>query len=216
MVILGKMDVSESLVTGAGAGNGAGPLAVILVEGVSDQATLEVLARRRGRDLAAERVRIVSMNGATNIGHFLDRYGPRGLDVKLAGLYDIAEERFFQRGLARAGFSRAGFSSGSESGLSRNDLETLGFFVCSADLEDELIRALSPEAVERIVEAAGEIRSFRTLQQQPALREWSLHDQLRRLMSGRSGGKEKYARLMAEAIELDQVPRPLDAVLDYV
>ena len=40
--------------------------AVVLVEGVSDQAALEALARRRGRDLAAEGIEIVSMGGATN------------------------------------------------------------------------------------------------------------------------------------------------------
>jgi hypothetical protein len=35
-------------------------------------------------------------------------------------------------------------------------------------------------------------------------------------MSGRSGGKYRYAGIMADAVALDRVPRPLDAVLDYV
>ncbi|WP_246264469.1 TOPRIM nucleotidyl transferase/hydrolase domain-containing protein [Acrocarpospora pleiomorpha] len=183
------------------------PRTVLLVEGMSDRSALEVLARRRGRDLAAEGVRVVAMGGATNIGHFLDRYGPAGLDIRLAGLYDVAEEHFIQRGLQRAGLG---------SGLSRPQLEALGFFVCSADLEDELIRALGPERVEQIVDAEGELRSFRTLQRQPAQRGRSLYDQLRRLMGGRSGGKLRYARLMAEAIDLDRVPRPLIAVLDHI
>ena len=148
----------------------AGPCAVVLVEGVSDRVALEVLARRRGRDLEAEGVTIVAMGGATNIGHFLARYGPAGLGLRLAGLYDLAEERFFQRGLERAGL-------GSE--MSRADLAALGFFVCSADLEDELIRALGPEEVERIVETAGELRSFRTLQRQPAKRDRSLQTKAR-------------------------------------
>jgi hypothetical protein len=181
--------------------------AVVLVEGMSDRCALEVLARRRGRDLAAEGVSVVAMNGATNIGHYLERYGPRGLDLRLAGLYDAAEERFFRLGLERAGF-------GSE--LSRADLESLGFYVCTTDLEDELIRALGVERVLRIVESEGELRSFRTLQQQPAQRERCLHDQLRRLMSGRSGGKHRYARLMADAVDLSRVPRPLDSVLNHV
>jgi predicted ATP-dependent endonuclease of OLD family len=34
-------------------------LAIVLVEGISDQVALETLAARRGRDLARERVRIV-------------------------------------------------------------------------------------------------------------------------------------------------------------
>ena len=183
------------------------PQAVVLVEGMSDRFALEVLARRRGRDLEAEGVSVVAMNGATNIGHFLERYGPHGLDIRLAGLYDAPEERFFRQGLERAGLG---------SGLSRTDLEALGFFVCSADLEDELIRALGTEQVLQIVESEGELRSFRTLQQQPAQRGRSLHDQLRRLMSARSGGKHRYARLMAAAVELDRAPRPLTLVLDHV
>lgn len=190
----------------AGAVDG-GLRAVVLVEGMSDRLALEVLARRRGRDLEAEGVSIVAMDGATNIAHFLERYGPHGLNLKVAGLYDAAEEGYFQRGLERAGLGSA---------LARTDMEALGFFMCSADLEDELIRALGAGGVVRIVEAEGELKSFRILQRQPALREWSLEDQLRRLMSGRSGGKHRYARLMAGAVDLDRVPRPLDAVLGYV
>lgn len=189
-----------------GAAEGPDPRAVVLVEGLSDRYALEVLARRRGRDLAGEGVQVMAMNGATNIGHFLDRYGPRGLDVKVAGLYDLAEERFFRQALERVGL-------GPE--LSRIGLEGLGFFMCSADLEDELIRAVGAEQVEEIVAAEGQITSFRRLQRQPAQRDRSLHDQLRRLMGGRSGGKYRYARLMAEAVDLDRVPRSLDAVLDY-
>ncbi len=56
-------------------------LAVVLVEGISDQLALEALARRRGRDLEAEGIRIVSMGGATTIGRFLERFGPHGSDV---------------------------------------------------------------------------------------------------------------------------------------
>ena len=81
----------------------AGSCAVILVEGVSDQAALESLAARRGRNLRQEGVFVVPMGGATNIGHFLDLFGPRGLRARLAGLCDEGEERDFRRGLARAG-----------------------------------------------------------------------------------------------------------------
>ena len=37
------------------------------------------------------------MGGAQAIGRFVEHFGPQGLDVKLAGLCDAAEERFFQR-----------------------------------------------------------------------------------------------------------------------
>jgi hypothetical protein len=76
---------------------------VVLVEGFSDLCALEALATRGGRDLYRERVNIVPMGGATNIGHFLDAFGPRGLGVRLAGLCDAAAEPDFRRGLQRAG-----------------------------------------------------------------------------------------------------------------
>jgi len=192
-------------------GNGE-PRAVVLVEGVSDRAALAVLAERRGMDLAGDGIEIVSMDGITNIGHFLVRYREPGRNVRVAGLYDDAEERFVRRGLLRAGLG----GEASDNALPRPALEALGFYACSPDLEDELIRALGPEAVEELVEARGELRSFRRLQLQPAQRSRSLHDQLRRLMSGRSGGKARYAAAMAAAVPLDRVPRPLDAVLAHV
>jgi hypothetical protein len=183
------------------------PRAVVLVEGMSDRIAVEVLARRRGRDLAAQGVAVIAMHGATNLGHYLDLYGPGGLDVRLAGLCDAAEEDYFRRVLRRAGIG---------AGAAGAALETLGFFVCTLDLEDELIRALGTEAVKRIIEAEGELRSLWTLQHQPAQRGRSTQDQLRRFMSGRSGNKHRYARLLAGAMELDRVPRPLDGVLAHV
>ena len=185
--------------------------AVLLVEGVSDRAALEVLAGRRGMDLAADGIEIVSMDGITNIGHLLDRYREPGRSVLVAGLYDDAEERFVRRGLIRVGLGGADLD-----GQPRSALEALGFYACSPDLEDELIRALGPSTVQELVEASGDLRSFRTLQRQPAQRSRSLHDQLRRLMGGRSGGKERYAAAMAAAVPLELVPRPLSAVLSHV
>jgi hypothetical protein len=186
---------------------GAGSRAVVLVEGMSDRFALEELARRRGRDLGAEGICVVAMEGATNIGRFLGRYGPGGLGVRLAGLYDAAEEGCFRRGLERAG---------PGAGLSRAGMEAAGFFVCVADLEDELIRALGTGEVERIIEAEGELRSLRILQRQPAQRGRSTQDQLRRFIGTRSGRKHRYGRLLAGAVSLDRVPRSLDAVLAQV
>ena len=70
----------------------AGSRAVIVVEGMSDRVALETLAERRGLALGAPGISIVHLGGATNIGHFLDLFGPRGLGVRLAGLCDAAEE----------------------------------------------------------------------------------------------------------------------------
>jgi hypothetical protein len=181
--------------------------AVILVEGTSDRVALETLAERRGRRLQAEGVSVVPMGGATNIARFLDRFGPCGLDVRLAGLCDVAEEGYFRRGLERAGFG---------AGLSRAEMEALGFPVCVADLEDELIRSLGAAAVERVIDAQRELGSFRTLQRQPAQQGRSIEDQLRRFMGTRSGRKSSYARLLVHALDLSRVPPPLDRALAHV
>jgi hypothetical protein len=183
------------------------PRAVVLVEGISDQRALEALAERRGRDLEAEGVSIVPIGGAQAIGGFLERLGPRGLDLILAGLCDAGEERHFRRGLERAGLG---------SDLTRADMERLGFYVCDADLEEELIRALGAASVEDVVRAQGDLRSFNTLRKQPTWQGRTTEEQLRRFMG--SGGRRKirYARLLVEALDLSQVPRPLDGVLARV
>ena len=181
--------------------------AVVLVEGVSDQRAVEALAVRLGRDLAAEGVAVVPIGGSKNIRAFLDRFGPHGLDVRLAGLCDEGEVGDFRRGLERAGIG---------SNLDRADMEALGFFVCSADLEDELIRALGTDAVERIVAAQGELGSFRTLQKQAAQQGRGTEAQLRRFMGSRGGRKIRYGRLLVDALDLTRVPRPLDRVLAHV
>jgi hypothetical protein len=181
--------------------------AVVLVEGLSDRIAVEALAGRRGRDLAAEGVSVVPIGGAQAIRTFLELYGPAGLDLGLAGLCDVGEERSFRRGLERAGLG---------SDLSREGMERLGFYVCEADLEDELIRALGPDVVEQVVERHGDLGPFRTLQKQPEWRGRHLHDQLRRFFG--SGGRRKirYARFLVGALDLDRVPRPLDGVLMHV
>ncbi len=183
------------------------PRAVVLVEGTSDQIALETLAERRSRDLEAEQVAIVPIGGAQAIGGFLERFGPQGLDVRLAGLCDAGEERDFRRGLERAGLG---------SDLTRAEMEGLGFYVCDVDLEDELIRALGADAVEQIAEAQGDLGAFRTLQKQPAWRGRPREEQLRRWMG--SGGRRKirYARLLVEALDLTEMPRPLNLVLAHV
>ena len=181
--------------------------AVVLVEGTSDAVALETLAERHDRNLDAEGVVIVPMGGAQSIGRFLAHYGPGGLDVRLAGLCDAGEEAEFQRGLERAGLG---------ADLARADMERLGFYVCVADLEQELIRALGPDRVEEIVDAHGDLGPFRTLQKQPDWQERPKEDQLRRFMGSGGSRKIRYARLLVEALDLDRVPRPLDRLLAHI
>jgi hypothetical protein len=178
--------------------------AVVLVEGISDRLAVEALAERRGLDLAAERVSVVAMGGAQAIGGALTRFGPAGLDLRLAGLCDAGEERWFRRALERAGLG---------ADLTRRDMERLGFFVCVVNLEDELIRALGDAAVLGIIEEQRELGPFRTYQKQPAHRERTLEEQLWGFMWNR---KIRYAPLLVGALDPARVPRPLDGVLSHV
>ena len=182
--------------------------AVVLVEGMSDRIAVEALAVRRGRDLDRERVAVVAIGGAHAIARGLAQFGPAGLDVGLAGLCDAGEERDFRRALERAGLGRD---------LTRAGMEALGFFVCDADLEDELIRAVGPAAVEELIERQGELRSFRTLQKQQAHRERTRANGSWRASWGRTAAaRPATRRVLVDALDLSRVPRPLDLVLAHV
>jgi hypothetical protein len=181
--------------------------AIVLVEGVSDQLALDALATRRGHNLNARGISIVAIGGATNIGSFLKRYGPHGLGLRLAGLCDAAEEGDFQRGLERAGLG---------ANLTRTEMERLGFYVCVADLEDELIRALGAAVVVQVIDAQGELEAFRTFQHQPEWRGRSTEEQLRRFLGTKGGRKIQSAAALVGALDLNRVPRPLDRVLEEI
>jgi hypothetical protein len=176
---------------------------VVLVEGPSDRIALETLAVRRGRDLAAEGVSLVAIGGAQAIRRSLAELR----DVCVAGLCDAGEEPDFRRALEHAGHGTR---------LDRASMERLGFFVCVADLEDELIRALGVAAVEDVAEAQGDLQAFRTLQKQAAWRGRPREEQLRRWLSSGGSRKTRYARLLVEALDLSLVPAPLDGVLAAV
>jgi len=127
---------------------------VVLVEGESDAGALRALAVRRGVDLAADGVLVVAMGGASAIGGYVCVLGPRGAGLDLAGLYDEAEIGYVRRALERSGrFPRY---TGSRRELladrpAREGLAAAGFHACVRDLEDELIRALGPQAVLAVI-----------------------------------------------------------------
>jgi hypothetical protein len=189
------------------------PRGVVLVEGPSDAAVLEVLARRLGLlpparvtgpvagPAAGPVVRIVAMGGVTNIGRYLTEYA--GLPV--AGLCDGGEVRFFAMALRRHGHDAE----------TCEQLARLGFFVCDGDLEDELIRALGTDAVLDVIERQGELPLLRTLQQQPAQRERSLHAQLHRFFGTKSGRKLRLTAALAAEMPLDRTPSALRGVLTF-
>lgn len=175
-----------------------GVRATVLLEGPSDLAAVEALAARRGRDLAAEGVAAVSMGGAMSIARFAAVLGPPGLDLRLTGLCDVREEPFYERGLKRAGAADA------------------AYFVCVADLEDELIRALGTARVEEIVEAEGDLRPWQTFLSQPAQHGRPRDQQLRRFLGTKKGRKIRYGGLLVEALEADRVPAPLEELFGAV
>lgn len=179
----------------------------VLVEGESDKAALEVLARRKGRDLVEEGVLIVPMGGASNVGTCLRRYGPQGLNLRLAGMCDASAFDYFRTNLERVGL---------DPGMSVHTMAEVGFFVCDRDLEDELIRSLGTATVEEIIDDQGELNSLHLLRQQPAHRDGRKQDHLRRFMGSKARRKLHYARLMVEALDLSDLPRPLEGVLDYL
>ncbi|KOG47437.1 hypothetical protein ADK75_23360 [Streptomyces virginiae] len=166
-----------------------------LLEGPSDLAAVEALAARRGRDLAAEGVCVVSMGGAMSVARYTGLLGTPGLGLRLTGLCDENEQPFYDRALDRAGAPRE------------------GFFVCVADLEDELIRALGTTRIEDILRSEGELRSWQTFVRQPAQRDRPRQRQLRRFLGTTKGRKIRYGRLLAEALAPDEVPAPLDDLL---
>ena len=183
------------------------PRSVVLVEGASDRVALHTLAECLGRDLDAEGVEVVAMGGITNTRAFATWYGPRGLGLPLAGLYDAAEEPLLRRGLAAAGLEEA---------LEPHGPERMGFYGCSTDLEDELIRALGTDGVEAVIEAAGEAQSLRLLTGMPAQRGWTRVAVLRRFLGSQAGRKARYAALLVSALDPGRVPEPLAAVLAHV
>jgi hypothetical protein len=180
------------------------PRAVVLVEGESDRLAVEALAARRGRDLALEGVAVRAIGGAQAIRRVLAGVGG---GVAVAGLCDAGEEGDFRRALEAAGLGE---------GLDRAGMERLGFYVCDADLEDELIRALGTERVEALVAAQGELRPFRTLQKQPEHRERTAAQQLHRFLGSGGGRKLRYAPLLVAALDPGSVPPPLDGVVTHV
>ncbi|MFH8218300.1 TOPRIM nucleotidyl transferase/hydrolase domain-containing protein [Streptomyces sp. NPDC018057] len=170
----------------------------VLLEGPSDAAAVDALAARHGRDLAAEGVCVLPMGGVTNVGRFARLLGPAGLGLRLTGLCDEGEHRYYARALVPAGTAPG------------------AYFVCAADLEDELVRALGVARVEELIRDEGDLRALRTFENQPAQRERTAHQRMRRFLGTKKGRKIHYGRVLVEALDPGHVPAPLAALLARV
>ena len=132
-------------------------------------------------------VEIVPIGGAQAIRRASELYR----DERVVGLCDAGEERWFRRVLGDA------------------------TFVCVKDLEDEMIRALGPERVQGVVAAQGELDTFRNFQNQLFWRGRPVEMQLRRWLQN-GGRQHRYPPLLVEAMEPDEIPRPLADALAAV
>ncbi|MFD5661964.1 TOPRIM nucleotidyl transferase/hydrolase domain-containing protein [Streptomyces hirsutus] len=189
--------------------------AVVLLEGPSDAAAVDALAERRRRDLEGEGVCVLPMGGAMSVGRFARLLGPPpGLGLRLTGLCDVRERDFYARALEEAA---AGAAQAQEQAPEQAQEQAPGqvqrFFVCAADLEDELIRALGVARVEELVRAEGDLRALQTFLRQPAQQGRTAQQQLRRFLGTKKGRKIRYGRVLVEALEPDRVPAPLDGLL---
>jgi hypothetical protein len=129
-------------------------------------------------------IEIVPIGGAQAIRRASELYQ----DERVVGLCDAGEERWFRRVLGEA------------------------TFVCVKDLEDEMIRALGPERVQGVVAAQDELDTFRSFQNQLFWRGRAVEMQLRRWLQN-GGRQHRYPPLLVEAMEPDEIPRPLAGVL---
>jgi hypothetical protein len=172
---------------------------LVLVEGDSDAAAVRALAGLIGCDLGLHRIQIRSAAGVTNFSRVLADFVRAHPSAGFCGMYDVADERHVRRALADAAIPIAAHES----------LEPFGFFACVADLEDELIRALGAEAVERVIEAEAELGSFRRFQAMPQHRRSPVHRQLHRFLGTRATRKIRCAQRLVEAMDLARLPRPL-------
>lgn len=178
---------------------------VVLLEGQSDVAALEVLLATNAIGECAE-VQLVDMGGVTNIRRHLDDLVGHGKTRRILGLCDAQEAPHFVRALSRHGLQIADPA----------EMATYGFHICHRDLEDELIRALGHERVLEVLARIGLAAGFAGFQQQLAWRDRPIELQLQRFAGVAAGRKATLAAALAEAVPIGQAPSPLQSLLHQI
>lgn len=176
----------------------------VLLEGVSDVAAVRALAATRGVDLRD--TLLVDLGGVTNVRRQLTIARQLDPDAEIVGLCDAGEAHVVLRVLASLGCPARDAS----------DLPAYGFFVCRADLEDELIRALGAARAVAVIDRIGLGAKFAALQRQPAWQDRPVAAQVRRFCGVASGRKEWLAAQLAADLMVDEVPEPLAQLLDRI
>jgi hypothetical protein len=176
----------------------------VLLEGASDVAAVRVVAERAGISLADHGIHLVDMHGATTIRRHLSAAGEAADSPRVLGMCDAPEAPYFVRALRRIGCAVE----------SADELPWWGFQVCERDLEDELMRDLGEQGIREVLEGLGLTQRLAMLTQQPAWVSGTFHEQVHRFAGAASGRKELMAGAMAEALDMDQLPKPLAGLLD--
>ena len=176
----------------------------VLLEGVSDVAAVRAVARRLDVDLSS--VQLVDLGGVTNVRRVLLDIVHARPDAGFLGRCDAGEVRFVLRALDVAGLGVA----------HERELPSRGFFVCHADLEEELIRALGTARTVAVIEGLGLGTKLATLQQQPAWQGRPLAEQLHRFCGVASGRKELLAGALAAELKPSEVPVPLRRLVERI
>ena len=178
----------------------------VLLEGASDVAALRVVAGRAGISLADQGVHLADMHGATNIRRHLVAAAEAPDSPRVLGMCDAPEAPYFVRALRRVGCPVE----------SASELPWWGFQVCERDLEDELMRDLGEQGIRDVLEGLGLTQRLAMLTQQPAWVSGTFHEQVHRFAGAASGRKELMAGAMAEALDMDQLPKPLAGLLEAI
>lgn len=180
----------------------------VLLEGASDVAAIRELRARRGITPEDEPCVLVDMGGATNIRRTLHQVAAMNPRPRVIGLCDEREARYFVRAL-----EVHGAELGLQGAPKLDTLPQFGFHVCHRDLEDELLRALGVEGTLAVLAGLDLESTFAAFTRQLAWQGRPVMDQLRRFGGTTSGRKELLAGAMAAALDVDDTPPPLAALL---
>ena len=176
---------------------------VVLVEGVTDYQAVRLIAITLGRNLDAEGVAVLPLDGGGSLKIYLELLGPAGLDVDLAGLCDADYEQDWKAKLTGVGLPAS----------TRQDMETAGFFVSSRDLEDELIAALGTTNTQVVISNDGAAGDFQQFANGAAQQGEPLAEQLRAFVQKK---KTRWTPQLAAAVTPAAIPPSIAALLAHV
>jgi len=176
---------------------------VVLVEGYSDRVAILRLAMRLGRDLDAEGVTVISLDGGAGITSHLQLFGKKGLALEILGLCDEDKEAHWQRELQKAQVPAA----------DRATMKASGFFVCVKDLEQELIRALGLAEVQAVIAQEGQAVAFTSFSSQPAHIGKPVDEQLRAFLHR---DNTTWVIPLVNALDLKAIPGPLHDLINHI